>query len=860
MNKSTDSKLKVKSESIQSKMVLFTDASNLNDMCVTQVDIGAIVDQNSYGVKKESSQPNISISNDKLKTQTKMETLKKEQFLLLEDGKLKHEKSNNLTETLFNASSKSNQIFCFCGQEFETYLDCKIHHTEAHEIPKKKNKFECVLCNKIFDNDDILNKHMLDVHYITSKVKKDVLIENKCLPQSSKNLGLDNKILNSHPKKLLNNNEFVPTSNEIDANYRFSSPSQTTSNLAGNETSKPTIFTNKEKIMSPGYPTSKNKVVTDGYVANVNSSTSSTEINLGHLGTNLTTKLDESFCPASIDISEELGEDFQKPATKADQYIDKHAKRNYSCYNSNQNNNLEEIEEDEEIFCLTDSDSNSDCVQKNISIVSTNSTAKPNNSIRNVTLNCSARSIDHNNSWNSTPNHFSASLQNQISNPDIIEVEELAPEIISVFSTTRKKNESNYSNLKQHQSKILNTKPYNINTAKTNVVSRKSAFNTYSSLENSQQILRTAQGGGICKICGSEYLHYSSCKTHYKEKHGENAEKKYFCPVCKEGFTYQLNLTSHLKKVHFISTKLYPTNDYGGMIAKTGNGGGVCLKCCKQYQHYSSCKTHFAEKHLNNCLDRSKSQPIMDRFNPGKSGPQQVSIAKNPSLNGSSASKYNCQSEIKSSSNTYSLPDVSGFNEIEEFLCTFCVPHRKFSELVSFEKHHSISHSCSKSRVTCNVCQQKCSDEQSLSNHMLSIHGIRNNLKIKGKQASIGETIKGEVVCMVCGQKFMDISSCKKHMKQHEESVTSSEAEIETYDTFVDVSKVSNSSQEKNFYQTTNLSSSYQAIKDLRLLRAKSQEQNMGYVNENPSVNNKESMVDIIRQIKEEKRRANSEG
>merc|ERR1712223_1716943 len=370
-------------------------------------------------------------------------------------------------------------------------------------------------------------------------------------------------------------------------------------------------------------------------------------------------------------------------------------------------------------------------------------------------------------------------------------------------------------------------------------------------------------GGGICKICRSEYLHYSSCKTHYKEKHGENADKKYFCPVCKEGFTYQLNLTGHLKKVHLISTKLYPTHDYGGMIAKTGNGGGVCLKCCKQYQHYSSCKTHFAEKHLNNCLDKSKSHPIMGRFNPGKYGPQQVSTAVNPSFYVSSASKYNYQGDIENSSNTYSLPDVSGFHENEEFLCTFCIPPRKFSELVSFEKHHSISHSCSNSRVTCNVCHQKCSDEQSLCNHMLSIHGVRNNLKMKGKEVSIGETIKGEVVCMVCGQKFMDLSSCKKHMEQHEKSDRSSEAEIETYDTFVDVSKVSNSSQEKNFYQNTqktNLSSSSQAIKDLRLLRAKSQEQNMGYVNENSSVNNKESMVDIIRQIKEEKRRANSEG
>jgi len=500
---------------------------------------------------------------------------------------------------------------------------------------------------------------------------------------------------------------------------------------------------------------------------------------------------------------------------------------------------------EDDIVCLTKSNINQSSFELGMTNLNKNSIL--------AALDSTHRKILHSTTCNT--NDLTAKEPKENSNSDIeieIEIEEITPEIVNVDSAPAYSNHLPARFLQGSQ----------INTA-----SKKSGTNSFSNpspiTEPSRHILKTAQGGGICQLCGLEFMHYSSCKTHFMNKHGENSEKNHFCLVCEKGFTFEINLKSHMKKIHYISSKLIPTSDYGGKVAKIVNGGGICLICCKQYQHYSSCKVHFADKHLNNGMQKNNMRTDTSGFYQDASRPQ-VFKTNARYVNVPPVPKANLLNETNVGCGSLSNSSFNCFDDGEEYLCTFCEPAKKFTELLSYEKHHSIMHSIANSKLTCSVCYQKFLNETTLSHHMKHIHGVNSIVNTQGKQGIMGKTMKGEVVCMICGEKFTERSTCKKHIKLHHQKYdTTSDEEIEVYDNFVDVSKISKSSHEWNSklnIRSNTTISNPQVAKNLHSHRAKSQEQVISNLNESLSVGKEESIADIIRQIKEEKRRANSEG
>jgi hypothetical protein len=113
-------------------------------------------------------------------------------------------------------------------------------------------------------------------------------------------------------------------------------------------------------------------------------------------------------------------------------------------------------------------------------------------------------------------------------------------------------------------------------------------------------VKRTDNGGGKCLVCHATFTHINNCRFHFRAKHGETGQANYNCLLCEETFTYNQNLKNHLKTEHGIKDGLRRASDsgIGRKMAKTDNGGGVCLVCGAQYRQFNNLSAHFKNKHL----------------------------------------------------------------------------------------------------------------------------------------------------------------------------------------------------------------------------------------------------------------------
>ena len=125
------------------------------------------------------------------------------------------------------------------------------------------------------------------------------------------------------------------------------------------------------------------------------------------------------------------------------------------------------------------------------------------------------------------------------------------------------------------------------------------------------KVTKTSSGGGYCEVCGKIYSRIDTARSHYVQVHGEDEEitKHFNCLLCNFGFSFEVNLGSHMKQLHGITGKLQLCEGSDGKLAKTESGGGVCLVCGAKYSRMDTLKSHFKAKHENLVVDDKFQSP-----------------------------------------------------------------------------------------------------------------------------------------------------------------------------------------------------------------------------------------------------------
>jgi hypothetical protein len=181
-------------------------------------------------------------------------------------------------------------------------------------------------------------------------------------------------------------------------------------------------------------------------------------------------------------------------------------------------------------------------------------------------------------------------------NNNTFEFKTTEPDTTSVF--TMKIKDINLLTESTHRSKSVDISSYEAMCLKEKIEDQHTFDNKVSI--DTQMIIKTETGGGICTICNSQFAQYRNCRAHFIKVHGENGiDGIHNCLMCETKFNYVANLKEHYKQKHKVMSVLQPL-DNSNTMAKDDKGGGVCLLCGSAYAQVRNLKAHFSKHHGGN--------------------------------------------------------------------------------------------------------------------------------------------------------------------------------------------------------------------------------------------------------------------
>jgi len=314
-------------------------------------------------------------------------------------------------------------------------------------------------------------------------------------------------------------------------------------------------------------------------------------------------------------------------------------------------------------------------------------------------------------------------------------------------------------------------------------------------------VLKTPNGGGICKICGKIFSRITYCKDHFFQIHGESFKEKHLqCLVCKELFAFKKNLSNHMKKIHGISDSIEIVSGYDGLLARSASGKGICLVCSKVFSRLTYCKDHFKLQHKS--VESSKvKQQTSQTFKHMNATQQSIKVSAKKTKNQDSKKINNTRNNRLSKCNE---------NEIAGFASFTYMPHSNSSEmndklsLGSNAQHQLIEYPLIQElkkeklvdKTLTNLTLQnpfihesRKSDilpvKTSLVKNVLEKKSTRNTGNIYASKSlsansskhsgidslPISKTPNGGGLCELCGRWFSAFPNCKRHFMQlHAES------------------------------------------------------------------------------------------
>ena len=280
--------------------------------------------------------------------------------------------------------------------------------------------------------------------------------------------------------------------------------------------------------------------------------------------------------------------------------------------------------------------------------------------------------------------------------------------------------------------------------------------------EGGMPISKTPSGGGYCQICGKTYSRIDTARSHFVQVHGEEEEEKeFFCLLCNKGFVFELNLGNHVKQSHGIVGKLQLCEGFGGMLAKTENGGGVCLICGAKYSRMDTLKSHFKAKHedLQDCNVASIQTSEQALSNSNHCISNQFQNVDTFTRDASPEKKSCTLSDLALAIKEEKQKEIQSLNSHNDSNCT--AMHNDFSNVDKVPLIRPVN--INTLTMTPSSSSGSIKKQNILSNSDTETSDKKDKLRISTTESGGG-------ICLVCNTSFSIYGNCKAHyIKKHGE-------------------------------------------------------------------------------------------
>jgi len=300
-----------------------------------------------------------------------------------------------------------------------------------------------------------------------------------------------------------------------------------------------------------------------------------------------------------------------------------------------------------------------------------------------------------------------------------------------------------------------------------------------SDLDGNLPVLKTPDRKAVCGFCKKQFARMSTCKNHFIQVHGESyREKLKVCLVCKEQFAFDKNLSNHMKKIHSIREQIEVLKGYGGLLAKSKTGKGVCIVCCKVFARLSTCRNHFRKHHTQSSDNSSIEKKISQSYSKGSKAIDHINKHENlrgqlPSHFISDPTNILIKYELDCNNNSAVNNDKMLENHVvEDRICYMT------NKSVSFENSQAteLVQQCKNAKMNKDYSSQISIPPTQWFSRELESKKV-NNIKTpsfssgyfnesRTENLPISSIPSGGGVCGVCGKSFSRMDNCRSHFLQ----------------------------------------------------------------------------------------------